>query len=288
METLDSVFAQTFTDYEVIVVNDGSPDDTAEVLRPLAEAGRIRYFGQRNQGQAAARNRGLAEARGEFIALLDDDDRWPPGKLEWQAAVLREAKEAGVVCGQKCYLGDSHFEPVAAPSEPLLEAFLTRNRIQSPGQTLIRASILKQIGGFDPDIWGADDWDLWLRLAAATEFAFREEPALIHRRHAGNASRHFLRMHANAHKVLRNHLGSFPREHSRRLWLNARFFVNDFTSGEGFEAASKFLLAGEPLSSLRALAGVARIRPRLLLSAKYLRAAGSAIAQVFSAAHASR
>jgi len=95
-------------------------------------------------------------------------------------------------------------------------------------------------------------------------------------------------MHANAHKVLRKHLGSLPPEHARRLWLSARFFVNDFTTGEGFEAASKFLLAGEPMSSIRALAGVARIRPRLLLTRRYLRAAGSAIAQVFSAAPASR
>jgi hypothetical protein len=193
-----------------------------------------------------------------------------------------------VVCGQKCYLGDSHCEPISAPTGSVLEAFLTRNRIQSPGQTLVRASVLKKVGGFDVAIWGADDWDLWLRLAAASEFAFREEPALIHRRHAGNASRHFLRMHANAHKVLRKHLGSFPRERSRRLWLSARFFVNDFTSGEGLEAASKFLLAGQPISSLRALAGVARIRPRLLLSRKYLQAAGSAIAQVFTAPAASR
>ena len=79
-ETLETVFAQTFGDYEVIVVNDGSPDGTAEVLRPSREAGRIRYIEQANAGQAAARNRGLAEARGEFIAFLDDDDLWPPDK----------------------------------------------------------------------------------------------------------------------------------------------------------------------------------------------------------------
>src|SRR5271170_3450676 len=84
VEALESVFAQTFTDYEVIVVNDGSPDDTAAVLRPYIESGRIRYIEQENRGQAGARNRGLAEARGEFVAYLDDDDLWLRDKLAWQ------------------------------------------------------------------------------------------------------------------------------------------------------------------------------------------------------------
>src|ERR1700719_2929443 len=88
LDAIESVFAQTFTDYEVIVVNDGSPDDTASVLAPLASAGRIRYLEQANAGQGAARNRGIAQARGEFIALLDDDDRWPADKLEWQVGEL--------------------------------------------------------------------------------------------------------------------------------------------------------------------------------------------------------
>ena len=99
LATLDSVFAQTFTDYEVIVINDGSPDDTAEVLLPLAEAGRIRYIEQKNTGQSIARNRGIAEAQGEFIALLDDDDLWPPDKLEWQVEALRRQPDVALIAG---------------------------------------------------------------------------------------------------------------------------------------------------------------------------------------------
>src|SRR5260370_24652309 len=89
LATLDSVFSQAFTDYEVIVINDGSSDDTTELLRPLAASGHIRYFEQANAGQATSRNRGIHAARGEFIALLDDDDLWPPDKLEWQVEALR-------------------------------------------------------------------------------------------------------------------------------------------------------------------------------------------------------
>jgi glycosyltransferase involved in cell wall biosynthesis len=100
VQTLDSVFAQTFSDIEVIVVNDGSPDDTAALLRPIAQQGRIRYLEQANVGQAFARNRGMAEARGEFIGLLDDDDLWPPDKLAWQVEVLRAHPKAAVVYGR--------------------------------------------------------------------------------------------------------------------------------------------------------------------------------------------
>ncbi|MGA8478958.1 MAG: glycosyltransferase family A protein [Chthoniobacterales bacterium] len=81
LETLRSVFAQTFTDYEVIVINDGSPDDTAKLLEPLVKTRRIRYFEQKNAGQASARNKGIQEAKGKFIAFFDDDDIWPPCSL---------------------------------------------------------------------------------------------------------------------------------------------------------------------------------------------------------------
>ena len=147
LETLDSVFAQTFTDYEVIVVNDGSPDDTAERLRPLAETGRIRYFEQPNGGQANARNRGLAEARGEFIAYLDDDDLWPPDKLEWQLDSLEE-RRCDVVVGNVSYFGGVDFIPVWTEAGEILDfhSFFSGNMIISPGQALIRTGSLRRAG----------------------------------------------------------------------------------------------------------------------------------------------
>src|SRR5439155_3912895 len=100
LETLESVFAQTLADREIIVINDGSPDDTAEVLRPLAASGRIRYIQQANAGPSEARNRGLAEARGRFVAFLDDDDLWPADKLAWQVEALQHAPEAALIYGR--------------------------------------------------------------------------------------------------------------------------------------------------------------------------------------------
>ena len=100
LESLASVFGQTYRSFEVIVVNDGSPDNTAEVLKPLVEAGRIYYIEQPNAGQASARNRGFASARGEYIAFLDDDDLWPADKLSWQVGVLKAEPDLGLIAGR--------------------------------------------------------------------------------------------------------------------------------------------------------------------------------------------
>lgn len=237
LATLDSVFAQTFTDYEVIVVNDGSPDDTADVLRPLAQAGRIRYVEQENRGQGAARNRGIAEAQGEFIALLDDDDLWPPGKLEWQTKALRENPQAVLVYG-RVSLVESDFSLSTSgeiqqdsatdddpPSGFVLEEFLKQNWIHSPGQTLIRRESLTQINGFDESIWGADDYDLYIRLAALGTFVHKNCLGLYYRQHAHNASKNIRRMYKNICAVRQKHLGLVPSLRNYRLWTaNYRFW----------------------------------------------------------------
>lgn len=209
LATLDSVFAQTYGDYEVIVVNDGSPDDTREVLRPLAEAGRIRYFEQPNRGQPAARNRGLAEARGDFVAFLDDDDLWPPDKLEWQARELREHPESVLVYGRPARIRRNGMlvpaEDETFPTGRVERAFLEGCWLLSPGQALIRTAALRELGGFDTSLWGSDDWDLYIRLSGLGEFRYVERIALHYRVHAGNASGDALRHVANHYRVVRKH-----------------------------------------------------------------------------------
>jgi glycosyltransferase involved in cell wall biosynthesis len=215
--TLESVFAQSYTDFEVVVVNDGSPDDTAGVLRPFVEAGRIRYVEQENGGQGAARNRGIREARGEFVALLDDDDLWPPDKLEWQVAALRERPEAVLVYGPHALLQpDGSVAPAPPkdhPSGRVHHEFRKGCWLLSPGQALIRASSLREVGGFDPAIWGSDDWDLYIRLSRLGEFVYRDRVSLHYRMHATNAS------HSNAVRHARNHLRVMRKHAGRDLLL---------------------------------------------------------------------
>lgn len=227
LATLDSVFAQTFTDYEVIVVNDGSPDDTADVLKPLAEAGRIRYFEQENTGQSVARNRGIAEAKGEFIALLDDDDYWPPDKLTWQVTALANRPDAGMVGGPTNMVDVSgrHLARTDFLPEITFKSCLMECPFVSPGQTLIRAALLRQIGGLNPDIWGADDWDLWLRIAKTSRIATEDRDALFYRKHAGNASNSLCRMVDNCLHVADTHLADIDPSERKEvtraayLWL---------------------------------------------------------------------
>lgn len=211
LRTLESVFRQTFTDFEVIVVNDGSPDNTAELLRPFADAGRIVYLKQPNAGQGAARNRGIEAARGTYIALLDDDDLWPPDKLAWQVEAMNAAPETVLVYGTHTWLRpDGSTEPSTArflPSGFVHREFLQGCWLLSPGQSLIRASALHAVGGFDPEIWGADDWDLYIRLAEQGPFHHEDRVALHYRLHQHNASRSALRHVRHYYKVIRKHSG---------------------------------------------------------------------------------
>jgi glycosyltransferase involved in cell wall biosynthesis len=265
LETLDSVFRQTYTEYEVIVVNDGSPDDTADVLRPLVEAGRIRYVEQPNGGQGAARNRGIAAARGEFVALLDDDDLWPPDKLEWQVAALRERPSAVLVYGLHDHLQpDGSLRPAPPKDHPagsVHRRFLEGCWLLSLGQALIRAAALRRIGGFDPRIWGSDDWDLYIRLALEGEFHFEERVALHYRVHATNASHSSATKHARNHfKVMRKHSGWNPSLVRTQLRLGALYFVPHL-----FQATERLWRQGRYGRAAAAYLYAAVFQPSLLL-----------------------
>ena len=278
LATLDSVFAQTFTDYEVIVVNDGSPDDTSAVLRPLVESGRIRYIEQANAGQAAARNRGLEEAQGEFIALLDDDDLWPPDKLEWQIEALQSQPGVVLVYGAKTNLNENvdkdhvrHEYPCGAVEE----AFLVQNWITSPGQTLIRKTALDQAGHFDPKIWGVDDWDLYIRLASAGEFCYIPRSSLYYRLHADNASKDIWRMYQNACLLARKHQ-NFGKLELRHLSGKLHRNIVDNYSNQFVQVVLRERDL-TPQAACRALWDALRVKPAAVLDRCFLAAVAALV-----------
>jgi len=227
VETIESVLCQSFRDFEIIVVNDGSPDDTEDVLRTYIEERRIRYIRQENQGVATARNCGLSCANGEYIAFLDDDDTWPPDKLAWQVRCLEETS-AVLVAGQLCRHGDPRpqAEVSMASYVELTDAdFFKRNPFGSPGQTLIRRAALEQVGGFDPAIWGVDDLDLWMRLAQIGEIRKYDRLALFYRVHDANASLDVLRMALNSEKVMVKNLATLELRKRRKYTTSAYRFL---------------------------------------------------------------
>jgi glycosyltransferase involved in cell wall biosynthesis len=154
-ETLESAFAQDFDSFEVVFVDDGSEDGTAEIAQSFP----VRYVHQSNQGLPAARNSGLALARGEFIAFLDDDDLLPRTKLAVQAGYLSKHPETGCVLGRQEWI----FDGVEAPAMPRDPVFDELGGIQLV-TAMIRRQVLEDLGGFDPSYRYAEDRDLFIRM----------------------------------------------------------------------------------------------------------------------------
>lgn len=165
-EAVESVLAQTRPADEVIVVDDGSTDDTA--ARLAAYGPRVRYITKENGGVSSARNRGVAEANGDAVAFLDADDVWHPRKLELHSAVLAAHPHIGLL-GTLAYDWPVAAHPVApavavAPQEYTADDLLVRNPITT-STVLIRTTVIRQAGPFDPMLQGPEDYDMWLRVS---------------------------------------------------------------------------------------------------------------------------
>lgn len=169
-QSIESALGQTDPDFEVIVVDDGSTDDTREVVSGYSDP-RIRYLYQENRGLAAARNTGLRAARGEFVAFLDADDLFLPNKLELQTRYFSNHKAAGLVAGGWKYIDADgkwigEYWPWPHPPELNVYGWL-ENCFVNPVSVLVRKQYVEQAGGFDENLKQVEDWDLWLRLAYA-------------------------------------------------------------------------------------------------------------------------
>ena len=195
LTALESVFAQTEPAFEIIVADDGSTDDTPDVLRKYE--GRVKVLTQRNAGPAAARNLGIAAATGDYIAFLDSDDLWFP----WTLALYREVIESHA---QPAMIEGAHleFDTEQGPPNPAdsssqvssLKSQLSPDYLASPRVTLwpsgtaIRADVLKAAGGFTPHAFNAEDCDLWLRLGTERGFVhIAQPPVFAYRRHPASA-----------------------------------------------------------------------------------------------------
>lgn len=171
-----SVLNQKFEDFELIVVDDASSDNTPRVVESIND-GRIRYIRlKKNSGGPVARNTGIKKARGRFIALLDDDDEWLPNRLELQIRKFEELdSEFGVVYGGFYYVshqdGRTLGERVPEYRGDIYNKLLKENFIGSP-TLLIRKKCFKKVGLFDPKLSSSQDWDMWLRIAKYYKFDY--------------------------------------------------------------------------------------------------------------------
>lgn len=216
-ETLDSVFAQTYPFFEVIVINDGSPDTPTleEVLQPYLS--RILYIKQENRGLSGARNTGLRAATGSMVALLDADDIWMPDYLKEQTGFLREHPEFDLVyCnarffGESIYDGKEYMEVCPSAGEATSTAIISR-RCHVFVSVTARAEVLKSLG-FDESLRSCEDFDCWLRLTAAGhKIGYQRKILVRYRKHAASLSANPTRMADYNIRVLTNALALWPQE----------------------------------------------------------------------------
>ena len=194
---LQSVLEQTYTKFEVIIVDDGSTDGTGQALQArITREGcndkQVRYFFQPNQGQSAARNLGIEMARGEWVGFLDSDDVWLPGKLEWQLRALEQYSDKSCACITDARLVDdqgmdkpSFRECGWADQETLgidFEAVRTLVKGRDPfwlPTLLVRTDELRKLGRFDTQLQYAEDHDLLFRLSLVTSFCYVNKPLCL-------------------------------------------------------------------------------------------------------------
>lgn len=190
--SVQSALAQSYEDLDVIVVDDGSTDNTAEVVERIVDD-RLRYIRrEKNAGAQAARNAGVRAASGDLIAFLDSDDEWDPLKIELQVEKLSTCPPSvGMVyCGIRRIDQDGRTVPDRIPRYRgrLFERLLQKNIIGGMSVALIRADVLREVGPFDERLRARQDLDMWLRIARHYEIDFVPEKLVVYHLHRGRTS----------------------------------------------------------------------------------------------------
>ena len=187
-QTIESVLKQTYRNFEIIVIDDGSTDNTKKVIEKFINSKKLRYIYQKNSGQSTARNKGIDESSGEYIAFLDADDFWKSEKLEKQVDVLKN-KKIGICYTDVEFMDDKTGEiiPVYRNRKhnqlrrgKIYKYLVFYNFIPFAG-IMVRKECIEKIGGFDKKIKMGDDWDLLLRLSVHYEFDYINEKLLLYR-----------------------------------------------------------------------------------------------------------
>jgi len=212
-EAVESVLAQSYPHVEVQIVDDGSSDDTAQRVQRWRDDPRVRVFTQANAGQARAKNKGVELSRGRFVAFLDADDVWLPGKLARQMPLFAGRPELGVVYSDyQCM--DAGGQLLAKGVTPMRRgwvsgALLVENFVcYSAG--VVRRECLERDGRFDETLGMGIDYDLWLRLSARYQFDFVPEATVRYRIWAGQMSKNYRKRYQSAIRIMQQFLDANP------------------------------------------------------------------------------
>jgi glycosyltransferase involved in cell wall biosynthesis len=248
-ETLDSVLAQTYRDFETILINDGSPD-TAElerVLKPYLT--RINYIVKLNGGPSSARNAGIGAARGELIAFVDSDDLWTPEYLAFQVAQLDANPSADLVYpNAMCFRDGQKWQrlgrPMSAPMPEVTFTTLVTEECAAVSSLTARKAALERAGLFDEQLWRAEDFDLWLRcVKTGSRIIYHREPLVRYRIRGGSLSSDAVRMAAGAARVLRKMQATVEMTADERAAVERK--IRDFEGQQLFHEGKQAFFAGD-------------------------------------------
>ena len=275
-ETLNSVYMQTYTNIELIVVDDGSTDKTLTILEQ--NSAYLRLIHQDNKGAAAARNLGVKEAKGSWIAFLDADDLWEPKKLERQMAACSRYVWSytdvvflgGVNNGRR----DSQF--TRKYQGQILEKIACGNFIGTSA-VMVRRQAFIEAGGFDESLRSIQDWDLWVRLSALYEAGYLDEPLVHYRVHAKSSSRSTRKTYPYHMKVIEK-IFSPDGPAASCSWLKSA--AKAMSNGICSQIAEE---EGDYAFALKCAANAARFQPKDM--ARWIRLLKSSVKFLFSLFH---
>jgi glycosyltransferase involved in cell wall biosynthesis len=262
--TLRCALGQRGVDLQVVVVDDGSTDDTAQVVS-AADDGRVKMVRHpRATGVSAARNRGIAEASGEWIAFLDDDDLWAPDKLASQLDAARRTGRGWAYGGAVAVTSSLEVVSAGPPPTPerVAEGLPYRNMVPAgASNVVVRRDALERVGGFDPALRHMSDWDLWIRLGQSGLPAAVNAPVVAYRLHPGNASAQTWDIPAEMEVVERRYAALRRGAPVDRAYVYRWIAWNSLRSGnrrEAVRAYARAVRAGDLKSIGRAAVGLAR------------------------------
>jgi glycosyltransferase involved in cell wall biosynthesis len=246
-DAIRSVLAQTFDDFELIIVDDGSTDNTREVVNSFEDS-RIKYIYQENRGVSAAYNSGILASSSEFIAFLDSDDLWLPQKLELQVKLLDSRPDVALVCSDG-YIFDNRtnstlgrfwrgvpfgyrVDPQRASREPLKEmlfwgCFITESLV------MVRREVFNEVGGYDESLRDHVDWDMYVRVCQRFAIETIDTPLAKKRKHEANLSSNFDLLYKGAEIVLNKAIHSYSLKPDELSILRRRLARTLFRYGRG-------------------------------------------------------
>jgi glycosyltransferase involved in cell wall biosynthesis len=267
--TMGSVLNQTFDDFEVIVVNDGSSDETEQWVSQIKDP-KVKLISQKNKGLAGARNTGINHAIGEYIAFLDADDLWEPSKLEKQVTALEENPEVGLVYTWVALVDEQGkftgriFKNNAEGN--VWNKLTERNIVECGSVAMVRRSCFETVGVFDHNLRSfVEDWDMWLRIASRYPFKVVKEPLVYYRQISTSASRNWEAMEQSFRMVIEK---AFYSASSELLYLKKRSYgaANLCLAWKSLQSQSK-----DYKSATRFLQQALAYYPQLRFSKEYVR-----------------